>query len=85
MSLCPQPSGSSRPGSASVPMQPKSRSTNRQACEQPIAHRARWDGTQIYVQVDESGGRLPGQGVWVKPVDVYQATPVGDRSERRPG
>jgi hypothetical protein len=36
----------------------------------------RWDGSHMYVQVDDSGGRLPGRGVWVKPVDVYQAESV---------
>lgn len=33
----------------------------------------RWDTTHVYVR-DDSGGRLAGQGVWVKPIDVYQAT-----------
>ncbi|RIQ22068.1 YlxR family protein [Jiangella rhizosphaerae] len=36
----------------------------------------RWGGTHRYVQLDDTAGRLPGRGVWVKPDDVYQSEPI---------
>ena len=34
----------------------------------------RWDAGHVYVQLKNTK-RLPGNGVWVKPEDVYRATP----------
>lgn len=32
----------------------------------------RWDADHVYVRVRDITGRLAGQGVWVKPHDVYR-------------
>lgn len=32
----------------------------------------RWDTDHVYVQIRDTTGRLAGQGVWLKPADVYR-------------
>lgn len=34
----------------------------------------RWDADHVYVQLQDTA-RLQGNGVWVKPADVYRASP----------
>lgn len=35
----------------------------------------RWDAGHVYVEVPDHDGRLRGNGVWVKPADVYRREP----------
>lgn len=43
----------------------------------PWGTMTRWSDqlTHVYVRLDDSGGRLAGQGVWVKYDDVYHPSP----------
>lgn len=43
-------------------------------------HAVRWDGEHIYVRIRDTTGRLPGQGVWVKPSDVYRSADAAELS-----
>ena len=44
-------------------------------------HAVRWDGGEhVYVRIRDTTGRLPGQGVWVKPDDVYRSAASAEPS-----